>query len=87
MHSSWEVVLLKKVSREDFPEISQIVSAVVEPRPGHSCEEVVERLRHLRAEHIDVITPTHISARATRSAFAEVSSVAYVHEKPVHMLA
>lgn len=62
------------------------VSAVVEPRPGHSWREVVAALEAAGAAEIDVLDESYISTRAGRSALAGIEGIAFVQAKPLQQL-
>ena len=53
----------------------------VEPRPGHSDEEVVSALRQNGAENVEVLAPGFISAQASGESLQKVEEIAYIHPK------
>ena len=66
--------LYRTVTAESDP-----VSVTVEPRDGHSDEEVIEKLRDVGAEGIRKITRGFVSARTTRNTLHALSAIARVH--------
>ena len=62
---------------------ARVVSVLVEPRPGHSDEEVVAALKQQGAQDIDILSPGFISALVTPAAASLLSAIADVHKKVV----
>jgi hypothetical protein len=57
------------------------VSVVLEPRRGHTADEVAQRLRDTGASEVAVLSPSFVSARAARAVLAAVEAVATVRPK------
>lgn len=54
------------------------ISAIVEPLPGFSDDEVVERLLALGASDVEALGPGFISVQAAPSILRRVESIAHV---------
>jgi hypothetical protein len=57
------------------------VDVVVEPLEGHTADEVAQHLRDGGASDVAVLSPSYVSARATRSVAKSVESMATVAPK------
>lgn len=73
--------MLKKVSSGANRTDSES-AVMLEPRPGHTDEEVVERLRQCGATDTRIVTPGFVSARATRDSMRLLEEIADVQVKP-----
>jgi hypothetical protein len=57
------------------------VSVLLEPRRGHTADEVAQRLRDTGASDVAVLSPSFVSARVARSVLAALESIATVAPK------
>jgi hypothetical protein len=57
------------------------VDVVAEPHEGHTAAEVAQHLRDEGASDVEVLSPSYVSARATRSVAESVGSLATVVPK------
>jgi hypothetical protein len=57
------------------------VTVLLEPRQGHTADEVAQRLRDRGASDVAVLSPGFVSARAARSLLKAVESVASIQPK------
>jgi hypothetical protein len=58
-----------------------VYAVTVEPLPGHTDEEVAAQLRASGCDHVQVLAPGFVSARATRAAMRDVRHIAEVQVK------
>jgi hypothetical protein len=72
------MTFLRRVSRVAENELDEL-AVLVEPKPGHSDEEVVQHLRDAGATALTVIAPGFVSAVADRRACDSISRIAFVH--------
>jgi hypothetical protein len=81
---------LKKTSRQAGPPLGgaagDVIAVTVEPRPGHSDEQVISALQSVGAIDITPLAPGFISARVAVPALSGMRQVAYVHAKPLNQL-
>lgn len=57
------------------------LDVLIEPMPGHTVEEVVQRLHDAGATNVDVLAPGFVSARGTREVLRSLESIAISHPK------
>jgi hypothetical protein len=57
------------------------IDVLLEPRPGHATDEVVQRLHDEGASEVAVLSPGFISARVARGALEALESIATSHPK------
>jgi len=57
------------------------VPVIVEPRPGHTDEEVVTRLMAQSAREVSVLSPGFISAELPPSQFESMEAIAVIQPK------
>lgn len=58
------------------------VAVTLEPRPGHTDEDVLKVLKQHGASEVEVIAPGFISAVAPGEVLRTAEAVAHVHVKP-----
>jgi hypothetical protein len=76
-------VWLKKRSAESDTEHHRgVISVLLEPLPGYSDAEVVNRLRTIGAHRVEVLAPGFVSAAIERGRIEELEEIAEVGVKP-----
>ena len=71
---------LKKVQVEQIANGEEL-SALVEPKPGHSNNEVITVLEESGAAKVTELAPGFISAQAKMAILRAIEDIAYVHIK------
>ena len=68
-------------ARSFSPEAARL-DVLVEPRPGHTDEEVVSTLLRCGAENVELLASGFISAQASGACLQKVEDIAEIHPKP-----
>jgi hypothetical protein len=71
---------LQKVQGEQIANGEEL-SALVEPRPGHSDNEVISALEKSGAAKVTALAPGFISVQAKMAILRAIEAIAYVHIK------
>ena len=80
-------VMIRKVTKTHGSAHDQgEISVIVEPRSGHTDEEVASALKEAGASSVDVLCPGFISASATAACLSRIKSIASVHRKTTKQL-
>ena len=67
-------------ARSYSPEAARL-DVLVEPRQGHSDEEVASALVRCGAENVEVLAPGFISVQASGECLQKVEDIAHIHPK------